>query len=43
MGETYCKFLLSSQDRVDAANFWHNEGATARDIEKRLRDGARLQ
>ena len=43
MGETYCKFLLSSQDRVDAANFWHNEGATARDIEKRLRSGARLQ
>ncbi len=43
MGETYCKFLLSSQDRVDAANFWHNEGATARDIEKRLRNGARLQ
>ena len=43
MGETYCKFFLSSQDRVDAANFWHNEGATARDIEKRLRDGARLQ
>jgi len=43
MGETYCKFLLSSQDRVDAANFWHNEGATAKDIEKRLRDGARLQ
>jgi len=37
MGETYCKFLLSSQDKVDAANFWHNEGATARDIEKRLR------
>jgi len=39
MGETYCKFLLSSQDRVDAANFWHNEGATAKDIEKRLRGG----
>jgi predicted hydrocarbon binding protein len=43
MGETYCKFLLSSQDQVDAASFWHNEGATARDIEKRLRGGERLQ
>lgn len=43
MGETYCKFLLSSQDRVDAANFWHNEGATARDIEKRLRGGELLK
>lgn len=39
MGETYCKFLLGRQDRIDAAQFWHNEGATARDIEKRLRDG----
>lgn len=43
MGETYCKFLLSSKDRVDAANFWHNEGATARDIEKRLRGGELLK
>lgn len=43
MGETYCKFLLSSKDRVDAANFWHNEGATARDIEKRLRGGEFLK
>ncbi len=43
MGETYCKFLLSSKDRVDAANFWHNEGATARDIEKRLRGGELLR
>lgn len=42
MGETYCKFLLGSQDRIDAATFWHNEGATARDIEKRLRNGERL-
>ncbi|MBW4663053.1 MAG: 4-vinyl reductase [Chroococcus sp. CMT-3BRIN-NPC107] len=43
MGETYCKFLLSSKDRVDAANFWHNEGATARDIEKHLRGGELLR
>ncbi|NET53625.1 MAG: 4-vinyl reductase, partial [Merismopedia sp. SIO2A8] len=43
MGETYCKFLLGGQDRIDAAGFWMNEGATARDIEKRLRGGERLQ
>lgn len=42
MGETYCKFLLGGQDRIDAAAFWMNEGATARDIEKRLRTGDRL-
>ena len=41
MGETYCKFLLGGQDRIDAAEFWLNEGATARDIEKRLRSGDR--
>jgi uncharacterized protein len=39
MGETYCKFLLGGQERIDAASFWLNEGATARDIEKRLRAG----
>ncbi len=43
MGETYCKFLLGTPDRIDAAAFWLNEGATARDIEKRLRGGERLQ
>jgi predicted hydrocarbon binding protein len=43
MGETYCKFLLGRQDRIDAAAFWHNEGATARDIEKRLRNGELLR
>ncbi|NCJ07676.1 4-vinyl reductase [Synechococcales cyanobacterium C] len=43
MGETYCKFLLGKRDRIDAATFWHNEGATARDIEKRLVNGEYLQ
>ena len=43
MGETYCKFLLGGQDRIDAAAFWQNEGATARDIEKRLRSGELLR
>ena len=42
MGETYCKFLLGRQERIDAAAFWQNEGATARDVEKRLRNGERL-
>jgi uncharacterized protein len=39
MGELYCKFLLGGQERIDAASFWMNEGATAKDIEKRLRNG----
>lgn len=42
MGETYCKFLLGKNDRIDAATFWHNEGATAKDIEKRLHNGEYL-
>lgn len=36
MGETYCKFLLGGRERVDAANFWINEGASAKEIERRL-------
>lgn len=43
MGETYCKFLLGKQDRIDAATFWQNEGATTKDIEKRLLHGEILQ
>ena len=43
MGETYCKFLLGKKDRIDAASFWHNEGATARDIQKRLHNGEYLK
>lgn len=39
MGETYCKFLLGRKEQVDAAVFWQNEGATARDIEKKMHDG----
>lgn len=42
MGETYCKFLLGKQDRIDAATFWQNEGASAKDIEKRLVNGELL-
>jgi predicted hydrocarbon binding protein len=43
MGETYCKFLLGKQDRIDAATFWHNEGAGAKDIEKKLVNGEYLK
>lgn len=43
MGETYCKFLLGKEDRLNAATFWQNEGATARDIEKRLLNGEYLK
>ncbi len=36
MGETFCKFLLGAHERIDAASFWVNEGASAREIEQRL-------
>ena len=36
MGEPHCQFLLGGKDRIDAAAFWLNEGATAKDIERRL-------
>jgi uncharacterized protein len=39
MGETYCKFLLGKHDKIDAASFWQTEGASARDIEKRMKNG----
>lgn len=32
MGEDRCRFLIGSEKRVDAAEFWLNEGATAADI-----------
>lgn len=41
MGENYCKFLIGGQDRINAASFWLNEGATAKDIASRLRRGDR--
>ena len=41
MGENYCKFLIGGQDRINAASFWLNEGATAKDIAARLRTGER--
>ena len=32
MGEDYCKFLIATSKRVNAAAFWRNEGATSKDI-----------
>ena len=43
MGETYCKFLLGKKERIDAATFWQNEGASTKDIEKRLIGGEYLE
>jgi predicted hydrocarbon binding protein len=38
MGEDYCKFLISTDRRVNAAQFWRSEGASAKDIQKKLLD-----
>lgn len=43
MGETYCKFLLGKKETIDAATFWQNEGATAKDIETQLQGGEYLK
>lgn len=43
MGETYCKFLIGNKERIDAAAFWQNEGATANDIQRRMQAGERLK
>jgi uncharacterized protein len=43
MGENFCKFLLGGSDRIDAASFWLNEGATSRDIERQLREGVLIK
>jgi predicted hydrocarbon binding protein len=36
MGEQYCKFLIGSSKRINAAQFWTREGATASEILARL-------
>lgn len=43
MGETYCKFLIGKSQQLDAAQFWMNEGASAKDIQKKLYNGELLQ
>ncbi|QJW97812.1 V4R domain-containing protein [Frigoriglobus tundricola] len=35
-GEDHCRFVISDSERVDAAAFWRSEGATAKDIIKKL-------
>ncbi len=36
MGNDVCKFLISDETRVNAAEFWREEGASARDIMEKL-------
>lgn len=36
MGEDFCKFLIGSEKRIDAVQFWQREGATAREVIERL-------
>jgi predicted hydrocarbon binding protein len=36
MGNSFCRFLISSEKRVKAAEFWLTSGATAQDIEQRF-------
>jgi uncharacterized protein len=38
MGEDFCRFLVSTEKRVNAAAFWRNEGATSKDIMRKLAD-----
>lgn len=36
MGNDCCKFLIGTEDRVNAAEFWRREGATADEIRNKL-------
>jgi uncharacterized protein len=36
MGEDFCKFLIGSEKRINAAQFWLTEGATATEIVNKL-------
>jgi hypothetical protein len=38
MGADHCKFLISHADRVDAAAFWRSQGATGKDIMKKVKE-----
>ncbi|QDV04611.1 V4R domain protein [Planctomycetes bacterium Poly30] len=38
MGDDFCRFLIASPKRVDAAAFWRNEGATSKDIQRKVKD-----
>jgi len=36
MGNTFCRFLIGSEKRVKAAEFWLSSGATVKEIEQRF-------
>ena len=36
MGDNFCRFLIGSENRIKAAEFWLSSGATAQDIERRF-------
>lgn len=36
MGATYCRFIVGSEKRIDAVEFWLEEGASASDVLRRL-------
>ncbi|GEM_PF-1192910 len=36
MGDTYCRFVICSNDRINAARFWHNKGMKYEEIQDRL-------
>jgi hypothetical protein len=38
MGNDFCRFLIGSEKRVKAAEFWLTSGATAKDIEQRFQE-----
>lgn len=38
MGADHCKFLISQAERVDAAAFWRSQGATGKDIMKKVQE-----
>ncbi len=37
-GADHCRFLISHEERVDAAAFWRSQGATAKDIMSKVND-----
>lgn len=38
MGEEYCKFLIGPKNKVDAADFWVQEGASAKEILQKVKE-----
>lgn len=38
MGEDFCKFIIGSGNRIDAAEFWLREGASATEIIEKISD-----